>query len=147
MPIIMIDPFSSSAPQPTNLGEVALRMFEILLQNNLKADSETAQRYARFIRVLNQVNEILKQVRQQCPEIKSAELADLLEGKGKDDWEAVMNYALVKQIRMIDINKPAGEMATDYSRETILRRISTGYDQTRSSLEKTPLVFPEESTS
>jgi len=35
-----------------------------------------------------------------------------------------MNYALVGDIRMIDIKKPAEESASDFSRETILRRIS-----------------------
>ena len=50
MPIIMIDVFSSSAPQPANMNEVVLRMFELFLQNKLKADSDTAQSYTRFIR-------------------------------------------------------------------------------------------------
>ena len=31
MPIIMIDVFSSSAPQPANMNEVVLRMFELVL--------------------------------------------------------------------------------------------------------------------
>ena len=125
MPIIVIDPFSSSAPQPTNLGEVSLRMFEILLRNNLKADNETAQRYTRFINILKQAAE---------------ELPPGAKVKQQDEWKEVMKYVLVKQIRMIDINKPAGELASDFTRDTILRRISTGYDQMRSSLEKTPLL-------
>ena len=41
---------------------------------------------------------------------------------------------------MIDIKKPAEESATDFSRETILRRISAGYEQTRASLEAVPLT-------
>ena len=35
-----------------------------------------------------------------------------------------MNDALVGDIRMIDIKKPTEESASDFSRETILRRIS-----------------------
>jgi NTE family protein len=125
MPIFMIDVFSSSAPQPANMQEVMLRMFELLLQNNLKADSETAQRYTRFISVLKRADE-------QLP-------ADAPVRQDKD-WEEVMNYALVKQIRMIDMKKPAEESASDFSSETILRRISAGYDQTRSALEEMPLI-------
>ena len=125
MPIFMIDVHSSSALQPTNMQEVMSRMFEILLHNNLKSDSETAKSYTRFISVLKQVDE-------QLP-------ADAPVRQEKD-WDTVMNYALVRQIRMIDMNKPAGESASDFSRETILRRLSTGYDQMRSSLEDTPLM-------
>jgi len=124
MPIFMIDVFSSSAPPPANMQEVMLRMFEILLRNNLKSDSETARSYTRFISILKQVNE-------QLP-------ADAPVRREKD-WDAVMNYALVKQMYMIDMKKPAEESAADFSRETILRRISAGYDQTRSALEETPL--------
>ena len=65
-------------------------MFEMFLQNKLKADSDTARSYTRFISVL-------KQVDQQLP-------ADAPVRKDTD-WNEVMNYALVRQIRMIDMNK------------------------------------------
>jgi len=125
MPIFMIDVFSASAPQPANMQEVVLRMFEILLENNLTADMHTAKRYTRFI-------SILKQVDQQLPADAPV--------RQEPDWDAVMNYALVRQLRMIDMKKPAEESAADFSRETILRRISAGYDQTRAALEETPLA-------
>ncbi len=125
MPIFMIDVHSSSAPQPANMQEVLLRMSEILLHNNLKSDSQTARRYTRFI-------SILKQVDQQLPADAPV--------RRQEDWDAVMNYALVRQIRMIDMNKQAGESAADFSRETILRRLSAGYDQMRSALEETSLA-------
>ena len=51
-----------------------------------------------------------------------------------------MNYALVSDIRMIDIKKPAEESASDFSRETILRRIKAGYNQTKASLDAVPLT-------
>jgi hypothetical protein len=54
-------------------------MFEMLLQNKFKADSETAHRYARFISILRQVDE---QLPPDAPIRK------------EKDWEAVMNYAL-----------------------------------------------------
>jgi NTE family protein len=125
MPIIMIDVFSSSAPQPANLNEVTLRMFELFLQNKLKADSDTAQSYTRFI-------SILKQVDDQLP-------ADAPVRQDKD-WAEVMNYALVRQIRMIDMKKPAGESGSDWSPEAISRRLSAGYEQTRAALEEAPLM-------
>ena len=125
MPIIMIDVFSSSAPQPANMQEVVSRMFEMFLQNKLKADSDTSRSYTRFISILKQVDEQLPAdapVRQDT------------------DWAEVMNYALVRQIRMIDMNKPAEESASDWSPETIARRIRAGYDQTRAALEEAPLM-------
>jgi NTE family protein len=125
MPIIMIDVFSSAAPQPADMQQVVSRMFEILLQNKLKADSDTSRSYTRFISVLKQVDE-------QLP-------ADAPVRKDKD-WDEVMNYALVRQIRMIDMNKPAEESASDWSPETIARRIRAGYDQTRAALQETPLM-------
>ncbi len=125
MPIIMIDVFSSSAPQPANMNEVVLRMFELFLQNKLKADSDTSHSYTRFI-------SILKQVDKQLP-------ADAPVRQDKD-WAEVMNYALVRQIRMIDMKKPAEESASDWSPEAISRRISAGYEQTRSALQEAPLM-------
>ncbi len=125
MPIIMIDVFSSSAPQPANMNEVVLRMFELFLQNKLKADSDTAQSYTRFISVLKQVDD-------QLP-------ADAPVRK-EPGWDEVMNYAHVRQIRMIDMKKPAGESGSDWSPEAISRRLSAGYDQTRSALEEVPLM-------
>ena len=108
MPIIMIDVFSSNAPQPANMNEVVLRMFELFLQNKLKADSDTAQSYTRFISVL-------KQVDGQLP-------ADAPVRK-EPGWDEVMKYALVRQIRMIDMKKPAEESGSDWSPEAISRRL------------------------
>jgi NTE family protein len=120
MPIFTIDVHSSSAPRPANLQEATLRMFEILLQNNLKADMKTARSYTRFISILKQVDEQLPQ--------------DAMVRR-EEDWKTVMKYALVKQILMIDMKKPAEESAADFSRETISRRITAGYEQTRAFLE------------
>jgi hypothetical protein len=47
---------------------------------------------------------------------------------------------MVRQIRMIDMNKPAEDSASDWSPETIARRIRAGYDQTRAALEEAPLT-------
>ena len=55
-------------------------------------------------------------------------------------WDEVMNYALVRQIRMIDMKKPAEESGSDWSPEAISRRLSAGYEQTRAALEETPLI-------
>jgi predicted acylesterase/phospholipase RssA len=124
MPIFVINVFSSSAPLPTNMRQVVQRMFEMLLQNKLKADSETAQRYVRFIKILRQVDD---QLAADAPIRKN------------EDWKEVMNYALLREIRMIDIKKPDKDSAVDFSRETILRRISAGYDAAKRSLEELPL--------
>ena len=113
------------APQPANMNEVVLRMFELFLQNKLKADSETSQSYTRFISILKQVD---KQLPADAPV------------RQEKDWEEVMNYALVRQIRMIDMKKPAGESGSDWSPEAISRRISAGYEQTRAALQETPLM-------
>jgi NTE family protein len=127
MPIFTIDVWTSSAPRPTNVREALSRMFEMLLQNNLKSDSETAKSYQRFTKILQQVD---KQLPPDAAVRKEA------------DWDTVMKYADVREIRMIEMNKPAEESAMDFSRETILRRISAGYDAARRSLEATPLLPP-----
>ena len=97
----------------------------MLLQNKLKADCETAHSYNRFVGILKEVD---KQLPADSPV------------RQLKDWDAVMNYSLVREIRTIDMKKPTEERASDFSRETILRRISAGYDQTRASLEETPLM-------
>ena len=128
VPIFMIDVFSSSAPLPTNIQQVLLRMFEILLRNNLKTDSETAQSYTRFIRVLKAMEDALP-----------AGEKDRIRKEYKEDYDKVINYAHMNEIRMIDMKKPAEESAMDFSRETILRRISAGYDAVKLELEAKPL--------
>lgn len=132
MPIFVINVNTSSAPLPTNSYEAVFRMLEMFAQNRLKADLDTASSYTRFIG-------ILKQVQDQLPPDAPV--------RKEPEWDKVMSYHHIQnEIRMIDMQKPAEESPGDFSRESILRRISTGYDQTRAALEKTPLVLPEEST-
>ena len=95
------------------------------MTHKLKADSDISRSYTRFISVLKQVDE---QLPADAPVRKDT------------DWDEVMNYALVRQIRMIDMNKPAEDSASDWSPEAITRRIRAGYDQTRAALEETPLM-------
>ena len=120
MPIFMIDVNTASAPLPANTYEAMARMLEMFAQNRLKADLETAGSYTRFI-------SILKQVQDQLP-------ADAPVRK-EPEWDEVMGYHHVRRINMIDMKKPAEDSAGDFSRESILRRISAGYDQTRAALE------------
>jgi NTE family protein len=120
MPIFMIDVNTASAPLPANTYEAMARMLEMFAQNRLKADLETAGSYTRFI-------SILKQVQDQLP-------ADAPVRK-EPEWDEVMDYHHVRRISMIDMKKPAEDSAGDFSRESILRRISAGYDQTRAALE------------
>jgi NTE family protein len=127
MPIFMIDVNTSSAPLPANMYEAVLRMLEMFAQNRLKADLQTASSYTQFISILKQVDE---QLRPDAPIRKEAE------------WDAVMSYHHIRHISMIDMKKPAEDSPGDFSRESILRRISAGYDQTRAALEATPLAWP-----
>lgn len=124
VPIFMIDVFSSAAPLPMDIQQVVLRMFEIMIQNKLKADSERSQSYTSFIRVLKEIDKVIP---------KDEPIRE------DEEFKQVMKYALVNEIRMIDMMKPAGESAMDFSRETILRRINTGYEAVRRELEARPL--------
>ena len=125
MPIYMIDVNVAAAPRPGNLYGVSQRMLELLVSNRLRSDLDTATSYTRFISVLKQVDE---QLPSDAPLRKEQE------------WEEVMSYHHVRHIQLIDMKKPAEDSAGDFSRETILRRISAGYDQTRAALEKEPLT-------
>ena len=125
MPIYMIDVNVAAAPRPGNLYGVSQRMLELLVSNRLRSDLDTATSYTKFISVLKQVDE---QLPSDAPLRKEQE------------WEDVMSYHRVRQISMIDMKKPAEDSAGDFSRESILRRISAGYDQTRAALEKEPLT-------
>ncbi len=132
MPIFVINVNTSSAPLPTNPYEAVFRMLEMFAQNRLKADLDTASSYTRFIGILKQVQD---QLPQDAPVRKEPE------------WDEVMSYHHIRhEICMIDMKKPAEESPGDFSRESILRRISAGYDQTRAAVEKTSLVFHGEST-
>jgi len=125
MPIYMIDVNVAAAPRPGNLYGVSQRMLELLVSNRLRSDLDTATSYTRFISVLKQVDE---QLPSDAPLRKEQE------------WDEVMGYHHVRRIHLIDMKKPADDSAGDFSRESILRRISAGYDQTRAALEKEPLT-------
>ena len=127
MPIYMIDVNVAAAPRPGNLYGVSQRMLELLVSNRLRSDLDTATSYTKFISVLKQVDE---QLPSDAPLRKEQE------------WEDVMSYHRVRQISMIDMKKPAEDSAGDFSRESILRRISAGYDQTRAALEAMPPAWP-----
>ncbi len=122
MPIFMIDVNTASAPLPTSMNGTTQRMLEMLVQNRLRADLDTASSYTRFIGILKQADE---QLPSDAPIRKEPE------------WDEVMGYHHVRHISMIDMKKPAEDSAGDFSRESILRRISAGYDQTRAALENT----------
>ena len=51
-----------------------------------------------------------------------------------------MSYHHIRHIHMIDMKKPAEDGPGDFSRESIFRRISAGYDQTKAALEAMPLT-------
>jgi len=125
MPIYMIDVNVAAAPRPANLYGVSQRMLELLVDNRLRSDLDTATSYTRFISVLKQVDE---QLPSDAPIRKEQE------------WDEVMGYHHVRRIHLIDMKKPADDSAGDFSRQSILRRISAGYDQTRAALEKEPLT-------
>ena len=125
MPIYMIDVNVAAAPRPGSLYGVSQRMLELLVSNRLRSDLDTATSYTRFISVLKQVDE---QLPSDAPLRKEQE------------WDEVMGFQHVRRIHLIDMKKPAEDSAGDFSRESILRRISAGYDQTRATLEKEPLT-------
>lgn len=125
MPIYMIDVNVAAAPRPASLYGVSQRMLELLVSNRLRSDLDTATSYTRFISVLKQVDE---QLPPDAPVRKEQE------------WDEVMGFHHVRRIHLIDMKKPADDSAGDFSRQSILRRISAGYDQTRAALEKEPLT-------
>lgn len=120
MPIFMIDVNTASAPLPANMNGTTQRMLEMLVQNRLRADLDTASSYTRFIGILKQADE---QLPSDAPVRKEPE------------WDEVMSYHHVRRIHLIDMKKPAEDSPGDFSRQSILRRISAGYDQTRAALE------------
>jgi NTE family protein len=120
MPIYMIDVNVAAAPRPANVYGVSQRMLELLVSNRLRSDLDTAASYTRFI-------SLLKQADKQLP--KDAKVRD------DRDWEKAMDYHYFPHIHLIDMKKPAGDSPGDFSRQSILRRISAGYDQTRAALE------------
>ena len=127
MPIYMIDVNVAAAPRPASLYGVSQRMLELLVSNRLRSDLDTATSYTRFISVLKKADE---QLPSDAPLRKEQEL------------DEVMNYHHVRHIQLIDMKKPADDSAGDFSRDSILRRISAGYDQTRAALEAMPLTWP-----
>jgi len=140
LPIYVIDVFTGAGSKPTNLLEVELRFFELLLQNNLETDTKRAQRYARFISLLKDVNKILvqKDAKRILDEVKKLPAApsgledlleDLLRVKRKKDWGDVMKYDHVQNVHAVDIKKPAEDNPAEYTKQTIERRLQQGCEQ------------------
>jgi NTE family protein len=149
MPIYVIDVNTGVGAIPTNLLQVVLREFEILLQNNLATDTHRAATYLQFITLLKEVNRILEQkeakrILEEVKKLPSAPsgladlLAELLEVKGMEDWEEAMTYDPVRNVHAVDIMKPAGESPGDFTGEAIERRLDYGYRQMRGYLDSLP---------
>ena len=149
MPIYVIDVNTGVGAIPTNLVQVVLREFEILLQNNMQTDTHRAATYLQFISLLKEVNKILeqKQAKRILEEVKKLPsapsgladlLAELLEVKGTEDWEEAMTYDPVRNVHAVDITKPAGESPGDFTAEAIERRLDYGYRQMRGYLDSLP---------
>ena len=149
MPIYVIDVNTGAGAIPTNLLQVVLREFEILLQNNLATDTHRAARYVQFITLLKEVNGILEQkeakrILEEVKKLPSAPsgladlLAELLEVKGTEDWGQAMTYDPVRNVHAVDIMKPAGESPGDFTGEAIERRLDYGYRQMRGYLDSLP---------
>jgi NTE family protein len=149
MPIYVIDVNTGAGYMPTNILQVVLREFEMLLQNNLATDTHRAARYTQFIGLLKEVNGILEQkeanrILEEVRKLPAAPsgladlLAGLLEVKGTVDWGEAMNYELVRNVHAVDIMKPAGESPGDFTGEAIERRLDYGYRQMRGYLDSLP---------
>ena len=149
MPIYVINVNTGAGYMPSNLLEVVLREFEMLLQNNLQTDTHRAATYLQFISLLKEVNRILEQkdanrILEEVKRLSSAPsgladlLAELLEVKGQADWAEAMSYDPVRNVHSVDIMKPAGESPGDFTGETIERRLDYGYRQMRGYLDSLP---------
>jgi len=121
MPIFVIDVNSDTAPLPGNMVQGAFRLLEMFAANRLRADLDTARSYTRFITALRQADEQLPPgaAVRQTPE-----------------WIESLNYDHVRHIHLISMNKPAQDSPGDFSRASIERRLSAGYDQCRAVLEE-----------
>jgi hypothetical protein len=149
MSIYVIDVNTGAGYMPTSLLQAVMRMFEMLLQNNLQTDTHRAARYVQFISLLKEVNGILEQkeakrILEEVRKLPSAPsgladlLTELLEVKGTEDWGEAINYEPVRNVHAVDIMKPAGESPGDFTAEAIERRLDYGYRQMRGHLDSLP---------
>jgi len=116
MPIYTIDVNTGAGPTPTNLMEVWLRMFEILLQNSMEADMKRAGSYGRFIKVLKEIE-------------KNKYVPEDAEIRNSPDWKKVMDYVHLRHLHVIDMKKPGGDSPSDFAPESIERRLAEGREQ------------------
>ena len=121
MPIFIIDVNSDTAPLPGNMMQGAFRLLEMFAANRLRADLDTARSYTRFITALRQADE-------QLPPDAAV--------RQTPEWIESLNYDHVRHIHLINMNKPAQDSPGDFSRASIERRLSAGYDQCRAVLEE-----------
>ncbi len=121
MPIFVIDVNSDTALLPGNMVQGAFRLLEMFAANRLRADVDTAGSYTRFITALRQADE-------QLPPDAAV--------RQTPEWIESLNYDHVRHIHLISMNKPAQDSPGDFSRASIERRLSAGYDQCRAVLEE-----------
>ena len=121
MPIFVIDVNSDTALLPGNMVQGAFRLLEMFAANRLRADLDTARSYTRFITALRQADE-------QLPPDAAV--------RQTPEWIESLNYDHVRHIHLINMNKPAQDSPGDFSRASIERRLSAGYDQCRAVLEE-----------
>ena len=78
----------------TNLMEVWLWMFEILLQNSMEADTKRAGSYGSFIEVLKEIE-------------KNKYVAEDTETRNSPDWKKFMDYVHLRRLHVIDMKNQA----------------------------------------
>ncbi len=154
MPIYVIDVYAGAGHKPTNPWEVMLRFVEMLMQNNLETDTHRAESYERFISLLKDVDKILEgeKAKKILDELKKPtttlppEFADDLKGfleelllvKRKRDWGKAMDYYHVQHVHAVDIQKTGTDLAADFTKKTIERRLEQGWQQMYNYLESHP---------
>ena len=123
MPVYAIDVNTAAAPRPGNLEEVWLRMFELLVQNNLEGDIKRAGSYTKFIHILQEIE-------------KNKWVPPDAEIRKQEEWKTVMEYAHVRHLHIVDIKKPPGDSPGDFAPESIRNRMTEGHKQMAAFLEK-----------
>ena len=116
MPIYTIDVNTGAGPTPTNLTEVWLRMFEILLQNSMEADMKTS----RKLRALHQGPEGDREEQVRPGGCGDPEESRLEEGHGIRPSPA---SACDRH------EETGGDSPSDFAPESIERRVAEGHEQ------------------
>jgi predicted acylesterase/phospholipase RssA len=114
--VVVINLFPNQGKVPRQMLDVFDRMFELIFSNKLIMDVKTARKVDEFLEALNEIERSL-------PDDAKQKIQSL------PGYQRLRQYRMIKNLMVIENTEPELVFGPfDFSRKSLMKRISAGYD-------------------